>query len=110
MENLKNQHCLNSTTISKLSTAEILNYLAELPNWSIGSDQSSIIAKFEFKNFKQTMFFINAVAYIAEHECHHPEVKFSFNYCQITLNTHDVAGLSINDFICAAKINGLLEK
>ena len=110
MENLKNQHCLNSATISKLSTAEILNYSAELPNWLIGPDQSSIIAKFEFKNFKQTMFFINAVAYISEHESHHPEVKFGFNYCQITLNTHDVAGLSINDFICAAKINRLLEK
>ncbi len=108
MESLKNQYCSNSAAISKLSTAEILNYLAELPNWLIGSDQSSIIAKFEFKNFKQTMFFINAVAYIAEHECHHPEMKFGFNYCQITLNTHDVAGLSINDFICAAKINGLL--
>ena len=51
MENLKNQHCLNSATISKLSTAEILNYSAELPNWLIGPDQSSIIAKFEFKNF-----------------------------------------------------------
>ncbi len=108
MNDLINQHCQNSKSVTKLSTNEIKSYLINLTNWSMTKDESKIIAQYEFKNFKQTMFFINAVAFLCEQECHHPEVTFGFNYCNISLNTHDVNGISINDFICAAKINALL--
>lgn len=110
MHNLTAQYCQSSETLTKLSSAAILNYLAQLPNWSLSCNESKISAKYEFKNFKQTIFFINAVAFICEQECHHPEITFGFNYCQIQLFTHDVDGISLNDFICAAKFNALMKK
>ena len=54
------------------------------------------------------MSFVNAIAHIANQENHHPDIKLGYNYCDITLTTHAIHGLSENDFICAAKINQLL--
>jgi 4a-hydroxytetrahydrobiopterin dehydratase len=101
--------CQNSQTINKLSEADINNYLEKhLPNWHFDNINNLIVRKFEFKNFKQTMFFINAVAFICEKECHHPDAKFGYNYCEVNISTHDVGGVSINDIIIAAKIDTLL--
>ena len=55
-----------------------------------------------------TMAFVNAVAWIAHREDHHPDLLVSYNRCTVRFNTHSVGGLSINDFICAAKVDGLL--
>lgn len=107
MHNLNTLQCQNSTTINKLDN--VTEYLAEIPAWNVSSDSKSILRKFEFKNFKQTMFFINAAAYICEQQGHHPDAKFGFNYCEILFTTHDVGGLSINDFICAAKVDSLIK-
>lgn len=99
--------CQNSQAINKLSPNEIKEYLTQLPNWHFDSTNNVIIRKFEFKNFKQTIFFVNAVAFICEKECHHPDAKFGFNYCEIAFSTHDAGGITINDVITAAKINKL---
>ena len=53
--------------------------------------------------------FVNAVAYIAHRESHHPEITFGYNNCRIELITHAISGLSENDFISAAKIDALLD-
>ncbi len=106
MPDLTNMHCQKSTTLTKLDSVD--EYLAQIPSWNIGTDTISICRRFEFKNFKQTMFFINAAAYICEQQGHHPDAKFGFNYCEISFTTHDVGGLSMNDFICAAKLDTLV--
>lgn len=93
---------------SKIERDDALIYLKQLPNWQLSDDSLSISRRFEFKNFKQTMFFINAVAFVCESEGHHPDAKFSFNYCEIAFTTHELGGLSENDFICAAKVSQLL--
>lgn len=108
MENLINLHCQSSAT--PIKPEQLNEYISQIPTWNINSDKTALTKRYEFKNFKQTMFFINALAYICEQEGHHPDAKFGFNYCEVLFTTHDVAGLSINDIICAAKIDNLLTK
>lgn len=106
MNDLITLHCQSSADIDELE--DLAPYLNQVPHWSVNADKKAISRCYTFKNFKQTMFFINAMAYICEQEGHHPDAKFGFNYCEVLFTTHDVGGLSINDFICAAKIDGLL--
>jgi 4a-hydroxytetrahydrobiopterin dehydratase len=86
--------------------AEVTRYLAELAGWE---ETEGIIAKrFEFKNYWQTMAFVNAVAWIAHSENHHPDLEVSYRSCLVRYTTHAVGGLSENDFICAARVDALL--
>lgn len=107
---LENQSCKLQTNLHKLDKQQIHNYLTtNVPEWSLAENEASIIRSFKFKNFKQTMFFVNAVAYLCEQESHHPDMKLGFGYCSIEFSTHDIGGLSINDFICATKIDKLYQ-
>ena len=63
---------------------------------------------FEFKGFNKTMGFVNAVAWIANKEMHHPDMEVSYNKCVVNFTTHAIDGLSENDFICAKKVDKLL--
>ena len=63
---------------------------------------------FNFKNFHATIGFVNAVAFIANAEDHHPELAVSYGRCSVRFNTHDVDGISVSDFFCASKVDALL--
>ena len=69
---------------------------------------SVLVKTFSFKNYYRTMAFVNAVAFIAHAEDHHPDLEVSYNKCVVRYSTHSVGGLSENDFICAAKIDALV--
>ena len=88
-----------------LAGVEVENRLAQLPGWE--SDGPSIERKFSFKNYHQTIAFVNAVAWIAHSEGHHPDLIVSYNSCRVSYTTHAIGGLSENDFICAARVNAL---
>lgn len=89
-----------------LSQEQINTLLEQLPGWL---QQEQVIGKtFEFKNYHQTMSFVNALAWVANREDHHPELTVSYGKCHVEYTTHAVNGLSENDFICAAKIDALL--
>lgn len=91
---------------SPLDENEIHAFLKQLdPQWTLSNDNKSISFSYKFKNYYQTMAFINVVAQIAHQQDHHPDITFGYNTCTITFSTHSVGGLAINDFICAAKIN-----
>jgi 4a-hydroxytetrahydrobiopterin dehydratase len=98
-----------------LNRVMVEGYLADLPGWeykdpSTGSGQAPWIEKtFIFKNYHETMAFVNAVAYIAHREDHHPDMEVGYKTCKVRYTTHAIKGLSENDFICAAKVNKLLE-
>ena len=62
---------------------------------------------FTLGDFHQTMAFVNAVAWIAHQQDHHPDLAVSYKHCTIRWSTHSVGGLSINDFICAARVDAL---
>ena len=83
--------------------------IEQVPGWILSDDGKSISRRFEFKNFFRTMAFVNALAWVANQEDHHPDFTAGYNYCAVTFTTHAVKGLSENDFICAAKVSALLE-
>ncbi len=110
LPNLLNQRCQDITPSQKaLVIPTIESYLNMLPGWDVTLDYASIHKTFTFKNYHQTVSFVNAVTWIAHKEDHHPEICFGYNTCKISLKTHSIKGLSQNDMIMAAKINALLD-
>jgi 4a-hydroxytetrahydrobiopterin dehydratase len=85
--------------------AELMPGLAA--GWRIAEDGRSLRRAFSFTDFYETMAFVNAVAWIANAEDHHPDLEVGYDYCRMTFSTHSVGGLSENDFICAAKVDAL---
>ena len=89
--------------IAPLSQTEIDSLLA--PGWQ---QHGPLISKeFSFKNYYQTIAFVNAVAWMTHREDHHPDLAVSYNTCRVSYSTHAIGGLSENDFICAAKVDAL---
>lgn len=84
---------------------EIDTLLKQLDGWA--QSGSRITKTFEFKNYYQTMAFVNATAWLSHREDHHPDLHVGYNKCQVEYSTHAVGGLSENDFICAAKVDAL---
>lgn len=95
--------------VDPLSREEAEKMLGQLAgNWQLAADGKSIHAELRFKNFYRTMAFINAVAWVANQQDHHPDIAFGYNYAKVTFSTHAIDGLSENDFICAARIDALM--
>lgn len=92
-----------------LSATEIVTGLAKLDGWTLQGEAASIaIAKtYAFANYYQTIAFVNAVAFIAHVNDHHPELTVAFNRCVVRFNTHDVGGISSTDFECAKAVDAL---
>lgn len=105
MSDLANQHCTGSNAL--LSTNEINSYLQQLTDWMVSDNNKSISKDFQFANFDRTIAFVNALAWIANQENHHPDLEVGYRHCLVRYTTHSVGGLSRYDFICAAKINAL---
>ena len=76
-------------------------------DWKLAADSKSLMRALKFKDFYRTMSFVNAVAFIANTEDHHPDMEVGYDYCRVTYSTHSIGGLSVNDFICAAKLDRL---
>lgn len=91
--------------IPALTKDEIAGLSPQIPEWRVSNDGKSISRRYAFKDFYHTMAFVNAVAWIANQEGHHPDLELGYNYCHIKFLTHAVGGLTQNDFICAAKID-----
>ena len=90
-----------------LKPAEVENLLKQLNGWAL---EDGVIAKtYTFKNYYQTLAFVNATAWISHREDHHPDIVLGYNACKVSYHTHAIDGLSENDFICAAKLDRLFE-
>lgn len=98
--------------IAPMSAVEIEEYRAQISSvWEFISEQPSRLrARFSFRNYYQTVAFVNALAWVAHQNNHHPDVSFSYRECTVEWTTHAAQGLTLNDFICAAKTDALLEK
>lgn len=77
--------------------------------WILSKEGKSIHRHIVFKNFSKTVYFVNMLIWLADKEMHHPDIKFGYGYCDITFSTHAIDGLSENDYICAAKVDQLLQ-
>lgn len=91
-----------------LTETEAKALLQQTPEWSLNEDGTEIHRAYEFKNYHQTMAFVNALAWIAHREDHHPDIEVGYKRCHVRYSTHSIGGLSENDFICAAKIDALV--
>jgi len=94
-----------------LDAAEIAAALGQLngaqsPGWQLAG--GALEKTFSFKNFYETMAFVNAVAFIANAQDHHPDLQVGYAQCKVRFNTHDVNGISVSDFFCASKVDALL--
>ncbi|MFI4954667.1 MAG: 4a-hydroxytetrahydrobiopterin dehydratase [Gammaproteobacteria bacterium] len=106
---LKEMKCIGCEGgIEPLSVERAKELLTQTPEWQLAADNKSISKTFIFKGFGKTMLFVNAVAWIANQEGHHPDLQVSFDRCTVNFTTHAVQGLTDNDFICAAKVDALL--
>ena len=102
-----NKQCESET--SRLTDDDIKQHLPEISSeWKLAKDGKSISRTFKFKNYHDTMAFVNVVAMVAHQQDHHPEMIVTYNTCRVEFSTHSVDGLSMNDFICAAKVDGTL--
>ena len=89
-----------------MAAAAVDAQLAELPGWAVVD--GAIEKRFDFQDFHRTIGFVNALAWICNAEDHHPDLAVSYGRCTVRFDTHSVGGLSINDFICAAKAEALI--
>lgn len=93
--------------VDPLKPAEVENMLKQLSGWALAD--GAITKIYSFKNYYQTMAFVNAAAWISHREDHHPDMTVGYNACRVAYKTHAIDGLSENDFICAAKLDKLFE-
>ncbi|WP_029407955.1 4a-hydroxytetrahydrobiopterin dehydratase [Thiomicrorhabdus sp. Milos-T2] len=107
---LLSQHCEDMPKGTKpIIIPTIESNLSILEGWEAPLSYANIAKTFNFKNYHQTIAFVNAVTWLANKEDHHPRICFDYNRCEITLTTHSAKGLTMNDMIMAAKINALLD-
>ncbi len=105
MQNLLHLKCQNRSG-EPMGDAEIHSHLGQVSGWRLHA--GAIEKPFSFKNYHETVAFVNALAWIAHTEDHHPELTVSYDRCVVRFNTHSVGGISVNDFICAAKADALV--
>ena len=93
-----------------LTATQIIASLAKVEGWKLHGDGTDVAIEktYRFDNFLKTMAFVNAVAFIAEQQDHHPEMLVGYGSCAVRFNTHDVQGVSRSDFECAALVDALL--
>ena len=93
-----------------LAEDEARRLLAKTPDWKLDEKGTRLVRRFEFKDFKKAIEFVNRVAEIAEEQGHHPDIAIHWNKVDLVLWTHKIGGLHENDFILAAKVDRLLEE
>lgn len=110
MTDLRTKHCqVCEGGVAPLDANETEQLLAAIPEWQANTAGTEISREYKFANFYETMAFVNALAYIAHREDHHPDLEIGYRRCLVRYSTHAIGGLSENDFICASKIDALVE-
>ena len=92
--------------MAALDAAEAKTLLGELyPDWQLSGDSKVISRRFKFKGFARAVQMANVIAGLGDRQGHHPDIAFGWGYCMVSFTTHEIDGLSNNDFICAAKLD-----
>lgn len=104
-DNLAAEHC--TPDAAKLADGDAAQLLAALHGWTRAND--AITRRFPFDDFHHTMAFVNALAWVAHRQDHHPDLDVGYDHCTVTWSTHSAGGLTRNDFICAARTEALVD-
>ena len=94
--------------VPPLPPNEAKRLLAETPGWTLDAEATKIERSYKFKDFAEALAFVDKVGALAEAEDHHPDITFGWGYARVVFQTHKIKGLHENDFIMAAKVNGLV--
>lgn len=105
MTPLANLKCAPGGQAAALNDGDITRHLATLVEWH--QEGNELRKTFPFKNYFETIAFVNASAWISHREDHHPDMSVHYNRCVVAYSTHDAGGITLNDFICAAKLDRL---
>jgi 4a-hydroxytetrahydrobiopterin dehydratase len=109
MTDLAQRRCVPcSGETPALPRQEIERLLQEVPGYELEAEPPRISRTYRFKNYYQSIAFVNALAWIVHAEDHHPDLTVSYDRVRVSFWTHAVGGLTLNDFVCAAKVNALL--
>jgi 4a-hydroxytetrahydrobiopterin dehydratase len=92
-----------------LDEAQIQTLLKQCSGWQLTTEKNSIERTYQFNNFHATMDFVRKIEAIIHAEDHHPTMTINYSSCALEYSTHSVEGLTLNDFICVAKINQVYE-
>jgi 4a-hydroxytetrahydrobiopterin dehydratase len=105
--NLREQRCTHGAPA--LDTARLATLLAEVPQWQL--EGGRIVRSFEFKDYHETIAFVNALAWMIHAQDHHPELTLRYRHCIVAYTTHSADNtVSLNDLICAAKADAIYEE
>ena len=108
MNDLVKKHCKpcegGTVPYNAQQTKEMLK---QLKAWIV--EDGKLVKLYPFKNYYETMAFVNALAWVSHREDHHPDLQVGYNKCRVEYSTHAIGGLSENDFICAAKADALFQ-
>ena len=96
--------------IPPLTREEAERLHSQAPQWELLDDAHRIERSFRFRNFREALTFVDSVGELAEAQGHHPDINFGWGYATVSLRTKKIKGLHENDFIMAAKINGIFER
>ncbi len=108
MSDLATKHCKPCEGgVEPLGLDAARKLIADLDHWALDPSGKEIHRLFNFRNYHETMAFVNATAWISHREDHHPDIELYYNRVKVSYWTHAIGGLSENDFICAAKIDAL---
>ena len=110
-DELADRHCKPCEGgVEPLQAEQVQELLQALHgDWAVRDDGLEISRSFAFPAYSRTLGFANAVAWIAITEGHHPDLLVSYGSCRVSYTTHAIGGLSDNDFICAAKVDLLID-
>ena len=100
---LRTQNCRSGA--GRLPDAEVDAALSSLPGWT--REGGELRKSFKFPDYYRTIAFVNALAWIANRQDHHPDLGVHYNRCDVAFSTHDAGGITLNDLICAARVDAL---
>jgi 4a-hydroxytetrahydrobiopterin dehydratase len=107
-EQLVAAHCRPLGASAALDAQTLAVALQVLADWSV--EGNTIVRSFGFADYYETMAFVNAIAFVAHGEDHHPDLVVSYNRCTVRFSTHSVGGVTENDLVCAAKADALFDQ
>jgi 4a-hydroxytetrahydrobiopterin dehydratase len=93
----------------RLGQARVAELLPQVAGWELAEEGQALVRTFRFADFHHTMAFVNALAWLAHRQDHHPDLGVHYDHVCVRWSSHDAGGLSENDFICAAQATALLE-
>jgi|SRR5665213_810295 len=106
--NLADKHCKKcGPGTPALNAMEAGTFLGTLPQWRLESGGTAIARDFVFDTYWAGLGFVNAIAWMAQQQGHHPDMALGYKKVKVLYSTDAAKGLTENDFICAAKVDQL---